>query len=608
MNHISTKQKLIFINLFSLFIIFAFAFVIAENAYQKYKNYQYIHNTVETSLQLNSLLHEIQKERAVSSGYVSSKDDTFTLLLQNKHDDVNTKMKSVSSLYLNKLDLPNSLKNIRKKVSDKSIDSKKAIELYSNINQDIIDIIQDFSNTPHDLKIRDLFRNLGIFINIKEQVGIEKAILTSVFTVNQFNLEQYNQTSALDFEQKILLKIFLRTTTPNLKLEYKEMSQDRYFQEVEGMKQKAFFKYQNIGINNLYWLELATNKIESLKTFENEIILQVGELSREKSLESFSDLTLIVSITGIIFLYTFLITYSIGKNIVNSYKKIKNTLTIIDDNVIVSHTDKEGIITYVSNAFSKISGYSSDDLIGRSYNILKHKDIQKETFSEIWKTIKDNKTWIGEVKNKKKDGLFYWAKTTITPKYSENGEILGYMAISQDITDKKLVEKLSISDGLTDLFNRRHFETIFPSLINNARRHNQRVCFLMFDVDYFKAYNDTYGHQKGDEVLVRIAKTLKKNIKRAGDFPFRLGGEEFGVLYQTDSQSDAVYFANKLKATIQNLAIQHEGSDNYKVITVSMGLICSEINQADTADSLYKKVDDLLYQAKATGRNKLVSM
>ncbi|KAG2737801.1 GGDEF-domain-containing protein [Suillus brevipes Sb2] len=182
------------------------------------------------------------------------------------------------------------------------------------------------------------------------------------------------------------------------------------------------------------------------------------------------------------------------------------------------------------------------------------------------------------------------------------------MAISQDITDRKLVEKLSISDGLTDLFNRRHFDTIFPTLINNARRYNQRICFLMFDVDYFKAYNDTYGHQMGDEVLIKIAKTLKKSIKRAGDFPFRLGGEEFGVLYQADSKTEAMYFANKLKANIENLNIPHDGSSKYRVITVSMGLICSEINQDDTVDSLYKKVDELLYQAKAAGRNKLISL
>ena len=608
MNTITTKQKLIFINLFSLFIIFAFAFVIAENAYQKYKNYHYTYATVETSLKLNSLLHEIQKERAVSVGYVSSKNSTFKILLQNQQEYVNKEIESVPSRYLDELNFIHALEDVRIKVSKKSINAKTTIQLYSNINESIINVIQDFSNTPQDPKIRDLFRNLGIFINVKEQMGIEKAIFTSVFSVNHFNLEQYNQTSALNFEQKILLKVFLRTTTPNLRLQYQEISRSKHFQEIQRIKEEAFFKYQDIGIDSLDWLELATMKIDSLKVFENKIIIEVGELAREKSLASYRNLILIISITGIIFLYTFLITYSIGKNIMNSYKKIKNTLNIIDDNVIVNHTDKEGIITYISNAFSKISGYSNDDLIGKPYNILRHKDMQKETFTEIWKTIKDNKTWIGEVKNKKKDGLFYWAKTTITPKYSENGEISGYMAISQDITDRKLVEKLSISDGLTDLFNRRHFDTIFPSLINNARRHNQRVCFLMFDVDYFKLYNDTYGHQKGDEVLVQIAKTLKTTIKRAGDFPFRLGGEEFGVLYQTDSESDAIYFANKLKASIKNLDILHEKSPKYQVITVSMGLICSEISQDDTADSLYKKVDDLLYQAKSAGRNKLVSI
>ncbi|MDZ7819473.1 MAG: GGDEF domain-containing protein [Aliarcobacter sp.] len=215
------------------------------------------------------------------------------------------------------------------------------------------------------------------------------------------------------------------------------------------------------------------------------------------------------------------------------------------------------------------------------------------------------KVWKGEIKNKKKNGDFYWVEAVIEPSFSKDGKIIGYSSIRYDITDKKLIEIISITDGLTNIYNRRYFDEIFPKIINNAKRKNELVAFLFMDIDHFKLYNDNYGHQKGDDVLIKFAKCLKDSLHRSSDFAFRLGGEEFGIVYQCETKEKAIEFANEIRKNIENLKITHEFSSVSPYITASMGLICKNANEMEDINIVYKQADDLLYKSKTNGRNKV---
>ncbi len=123
-----------------------------------------------------------------------------------------------------------------------------------------------------------------------------------------------------------------------------------------------------------------------------------------------------------------------------------------DKNVIASRTDPKGIITYISEAFGKIAGYEPSELIGKPHNIIRHPDMPKEAFKELWETVKAGNTWQGEVKNLKKDGTYYWVKANISPYYDKNTkELIGYSAIREDITYQK--EVLTLSDKIANLLN-----------------------------------------------------------------------------------------------------------------------------------------------------------
>jgi len=284
--------------------------------------------------------------------------------------------------------------------------------------------------------------------------------------------------------------------------------------------------------------------------------------------------------------------------------EISQYLELMDQNIISSKIDLEGIVTNVSNALCKISGFSKEDLIRKECMILRYENLGKEVYDNLWETLNSDNIWKGEIENKKNDGTSYWVSLTIHPDFDQiSGKKVGYTSIMQDITDKKIIEEISIIDELTQLFNRRHFNKVLHTELNRAKRDKKELSFMMLDVDYFKLYNDTYGHQEGDNVLQKVSKVLNNFTNRGGDFAFRLGGEEFGILFSKPTQKEAQEFANRIRKTIQDLKIKHEKNLKYKVITISIGLFTIYPDENLGEQEIYKKADDLLYKAKENGRN-----
>ncbi len=282
--------------------------------------------------------------------------------------------------------------------------------------------------------------------------------------------------------------------------------------------------------------------------------------------------------------------------------KLQDYIKIVNDNVIISSTDRRGIIQSVSEAFCKISGYSKEELIGKSHNIVRHPDMTKEFYKDMWQKLQSGFPWSGEIKNRRKNGTAYWVSSIIHPNF-EDGELIGYTAIREDITDKKKIEYLSITDDLTLLYNRRYFNTRVEEELNRAKREKHHLSFLMLDVDYFKKYNDTYGHHAGDQALQAVAKVLRKYTKRPSDFAFRLGGEEFGVLCSFEDEKHSLELANFIRCAVEELRIEHKNSEASKYLTISIGVVSRSFDKLESSVHLYKDADESLYKAKEQGRN-----
>jgi PAS domain S-box-containing protein len=186
----------------------------------------------------------------------------------------------------------------------------------------------------------------------------------------------------------------------------------------------------------------------------------------------------------------------------------------INDANLVSKTNLNGIITYANESFTTISGHIQEELLGKSHNIVRHPDMPKEAFKNLWETIQDGQVWRGIVKNKTKDGGYYWTDTVITPVKNKYGQIVEYLSIRRDITElieqKQQLLDIVNFDSLTKLASRTRLKEDLKTLKNPS--------LALINIDDFAQMNDFYGHNFGDIVLKEFANRLESlllNVKRS---------------------------------------------------------------------------------------------
>lgn len=184
--------------------------------------------------------------------------------------------------------------------------------------------------------------------------------------------------------------------------------------------------------------------------------------------------------------------------------------------------------------------------------------------------------------------------------------LAGSFYISLQVRDKERLQHISITDALTGTYNRGYFDEIMPQIINSKKRSDSLVSFAILDIDYFKNFNDTYGHHMGDEVLKQVAKVLKNNALRDDDLCFRVGGEEFAMIFSANDENKAYDYMFKIKEQVENLIIKNDKNEILNKVTISIGLTCKRASEISDIKTLYKQTDELLYKAKEGGRNMVV--
>ncbi len=171
---------------------------------------------------------------------------------------------------------------------------------------------------------------------------------------------------------------------------------------------------------------------------------------------------------------------------------------------------------------------------------------------------------------------------------------------------RDLLVKLASVDPLTGIPNRRHFTNVFEVEWRRARRGGTSISLMLMDVDYFKQYNDTYGHSAGDECLRKIAQSLSHSLKRPGDCAARIGGEEFAILLPETDTLGAAIIADRIRLDIEALNIPHAGSKEIGHVTVSAGVATCTPTEEMERQALLNAADEMLYQAKKRGRNQVL--
>jgi len=298
--------------------------------------------------------------------------------------------------------------------------------------------------------------------------------------------------------------------------------------------------------------------------------------------------------------------HNIKQNIQNIDRIIYQFMQFFDQNVAIIECTKDGIITHASLAFCNITGFKEESILGKPLSFFESKEDNIDIL-KIFQSLQTSKLiWSGEIKYQKKNGSIFWTKAFVAPIFNQENELIEFTIICHDITTQKALETLTNHDSMTGIYNRRYYDEIIPKEINRVIRDKKNISFAMLDIDYFKQYNDIYGHRKGDEIIITIAKLLENSLKRGSDYVFRMGGEEFCIVFSDYDSQKSLNFCENILKKIQNLKIPHKGSTISKYLSISIGLVVSDLaNEVIDELGLYTTSDNALYEAKAAGRNQV---
>jgi diguanylate cyclase (GGDEF)-like protein/PAS domain S-box-containing protein len=285
---------------------------------------------------------------------------------------------------------------------------------------------------------------------------------------------------------------------------------------------------------------------------------------------------------------------------------------------MISRHTMEGHFIYVSPICFTLLGYKPEELLGKmAYDYFHPDDILQIRSNHLEITISPEIQTVS-YRMLKKDGSYTWFETTSRTIRVPNINAIEIISVSRDITKRKTTEikmnednellmKLSMTDGLTGIANRRAFDVALEREWKVTARLGQPFSLLLCDIDFFKDYNDTYGHLAGDACLQRVANTLKKALNRPNDFTARFGGEEFAIILPNTSKEGALQVSDLLRNMIHDLQIPHLSSKliDDGILTVSIGLASFIPSTLLSANILIEHADKALYKAKMHGRNRV---
>lgn len=276
-------------------------------------------------------------------------------------------------------------------------------------------------------------------------------------------------------------------------------------------------------------------------------------------------------------------------------------LANIDEGILI--TDVNSAIVFANKAFTSVSGYELDEVIGRSPAFLQSGRHDADFYKNMWRQLLATGHWHGEVWDKRKNGEVYPIQLTLSTMRDKDGKVTHYVSVLNDISSSKRyeaqLERQAHYDALTNLPNRVLFRIRLEAALARARRVKSTMALFFLDLDRFKTINDTLGHGVGDTLLQQVGLRLSENI-RESDTVARLGGDEFALLLDLlKSSSDAAAVAQKLLDALATVFLI-EGNELF--ISASIGISCFPDDGAEI-DTLFKHADTAMYQAKAQGRN-----
>ncbi len=495
-------------------------------------------------ISISNLITYLQQERGLSSGYLSSHGAKFSEELSKVRDKVDYDYK--------KLDLNVTVIELRKRIDAMRISTVEAFAIYTGI---IKNFQMQYLSTVEKINDPSLVKELHTYINLsfmKEALGEIRGTLNGVFAAKNvpdrkllYNMARARGMYEVSFEQ-------FHATAPKRFLNWIHtvISSEKYKTIEHTVEKYAFFHIDEPNEDPKRWFRICTDVIDEIAQMEKAFILMVGKSIQHKVESIESKIVSQLLFLFVIALFILWLGYQLKHGVLRNITLLQQYKNAVDRSSIVSKTDKGGRITYANDKFCEISGYAKEELVGKPHNIVRHPDVPKAVFKEMWETILAKKAWNGIVKNRKKNGDYYIVEATINPILDQNGKIEEFIAIRNDITEVvKLHEELEHTQE----------ELIFRMGEIGERRSEETGCHVKRVAKYSELLAKYYGLDEEeirhlffaspmhDIGKVAIPDTILKK-------PGKLTNEEWKIM-KTHTEIGYALFKNSQRPLLQTAAI-----------------------------------------------------
>lgn len=287
-------------------------------------------------------------------------------------------------------------------------------------------------------------------------------------------------------------------------------------------------------------------------------------------------------------------------------KLLANVFISTKEGIVI--TDVRGTIIEANEAYTLITGYSLEEVIGQNAGFLKSDKHDKKFFKHMWDELIKNKYWIGEIWNRRKSGEVFVERLTISAICDDKGKIISYVGLLSDITTGKeyesTLERMAFYDSLTGLPNRLLFSERINQAMTIAKRLKNMMAVCYLDVDGFKPVNDRFGHSAGDDLLIEIAQRMLSNV-RESDTVARIGGDEFAILLlNINNAQECENIVNKI---LDNVHQPYKVNEECTIqMSVSIGITLFPQDELYNAETLLRHADQAMYLAKESGKNQYI--
>ncbi len=609
---IKRRSVWLFVGFFVALLLFA-----VPNLQEKLNERALAQRTAEwthSSVALSALIHELQKERGLSSGYLSANGTTFADLMTQQRMHTDKALKALTADVLrtvsdaaSRSDLL-SLDGLRSQISSLRISRDAQVDRYNQmINLLLAHMANTLTSTTKPLPSQLAFM---AFLRAKDMMGLERALLTTILSSREFGsysrIASFHQIKAVEAAH---LSQFLQFAEPDAVAGYQDILKQPFMAQAQLIRRHVIAAGHSGESEAMSlpdpqrWFTLSSQGIDAMKALED--VLSRSVLRQAHTQEAAANTALMVSAFSAVasFVLAGLLLFMVRRGSRVADRGLDLGSAVFHNSVeSIVITDVGSVIVEVNRAFTKTTGFSREEALGRNVRMLKSGRHEISFYEAMWESIKTNGSWEGEVWNRRKNGDLYPALLSIVATRDPTGSVSNYIAMTVDLSQHKnteeLLKKLRTFDPLTNLLSRDAWLTAMDRAVASCRDGERGFTVLEVGLDRFKIINDTLSHAVGDRVLVEAAERIQSVLRRH-DTAARPGGDRFSILLEdTVSAHDVRTICEKLLAAFIPTFIIDEHQLH---LSVSIG-VAQYPSDGEITGTLQSHAESAMYMAKNEGR------